>query len=395
MRSTYTVLCIEADKRGRFLSTLGTLCRILGLPTAVCVGFSLDKKAFAAKLPDHSGDDAENDEKKAKINAAWNNSAETYVTNILDGDGITKDSSDSSESGPAAVTPAMSVGHKAAARVAVDRANEVQRKESGAPVVLDVASAGGEPAITIAKAVPGATIYATDFAPAMMDLIRRRAAEAGVSNVKEAVADGEALTEFGDGSVDAVTCTFGLFFMPNWQRAVQEFSRVLKTDGVVAMTIFEKHDDSTIRCLNRVLGTLIPGHVAVIDLEALGDDEASGLVEEMKGAGLCNVTVTKFSVPVFLSPEARPGDIWEYWVGASTLGQAMESLEAQGRTNVRQEAREIFEGQMEKDWAAGRTPLGLQKSIDGSMHSVSSAAPESPHAYGMKALLITGRKHVG
>lgn len=46
-------------------------------------------------------------------------------------------------------------------------------------------------------------------------------AEAGVSNVTAAVADGEALTGFGDGSVDAVTCTFGLMFMPNWQRAIQ------------------------------------------------------------------------------------------------------------------------------------------------------------------------------
>lgn len=77
------------------------------------------------------------------------------------------------------------------------------------------------------------------------------------------------------------------------------------------------------------------------------------------------------------------------------LQQMMKALEAQGRTNVRQEAREIFEGQMEKDWAAGRTPLGLQKRVDGSMHSISSAAPECPHAYGMKALLITGRKYVG
>lgn len=67
MRSLYG---IEADKRGRFLSTLGTLCRILGLPTAVCVGFSLDKRAFAAKLPDHSGDDAENDENKVSWGGA-------------------------------------------------------------------------------------------------------------------------------------------------------------------------------------------------------------------------------------------------------------------------------------------------------------------------------------
>lgn len=50
---------------------------------------------------------------------------------------------------------------------------------------------------------------------------RRRADEAGVSNVTAAVADGESLAGFGDGSVDAVTCTWGLMFMPDWKRAVQ------------------------------------------------------------------------------------------------------------------------------------------------------------------------------
>lgn len=46
-------------------------------------------------------------------------------------------------------------------------------------------------------------------------------AKAGVSNVTAGVADGEVLTGFGDESVDAVTCTWGLIFMPQWQQALQ------------------------------------------------------------------------------------------------------------------------------------------------------------------------------
>jgi Methyltransferase domain len=34
------------------------------------------------------------------------------------------------------------------------------------------------------------------------------------------------LQQFADSSVDAVTCTFGLMFMPNWQKAVKEVSSV-------------------------------------------------------------------------------------------------------------------------------------------------------------------------
>lgn len=35
------------------------------------------------------------------------------------------------------------------------------------------------------------------------------------------VADGESLSAFADQSLDAVTCTWGLMFMPRWQKAVQ------------------------------------------------------------------------------------------------------------------------------------------------------------------------------
>lgn len=50
-------------------------------------------------------------------------------------------------------------------------------------------------------------------------------AEADVLNVKADVADGESLTGFGDASVDAVTCTWGLMFMPDWKRAIQVYVR--------------------------------------------------------------------------------------------------------------------------------------------------------------------------
>ncbi|CAM9835862.1 unnamed protein product, partial [Hapterophycus canaliculatus] len=130
--------------------------------------------------------------------------------------------------------------------------------------------------------LPDATIHATDFAPAMMDLIKQRAAEAGVSNVSASVADGEALTGFGDESVDAVTCTFGMIFMPNWQQAVKEFSRVLRSNGVVAVTLWEKHEDCIFDRLHRVLDTLVPGYEGVIDPMSLGDDKGSPVADEMK-----------------------------------------------------------------------------------------------------------------
>ncbi|CAN0116244.1 unnamed protein product, partial [Discosporangium mesarthrocarpum] len=102
------------------------------------------------------------------------------------------------------------------------RTNEmVKVKPTEQPIVLDVGSAGGEPAFTIAKSMPAAKVYATDVAPAMVSQISNRARLIGVKNIVSAVADGENLMGFKDSSVDAVTCTHGLMFMPQWERAIQ------------------------------------------------------------------------------------------------------------------------------------------------------------------------------
>eukprot|EP00903_Cladosiphon_okamuranus_P010301 g9749.t1 len=379
-----------------------------------CAATAATPRRVLSTQPAGDRGDAANDEMKRKVLSAWENAAESYGDHVLDGGGGKSDSS-GSPAASGAVTVGISVVHKLAARIVASLSNKrceaagvagqvvcksrathgdpaegvtacqlhktddmVQLQGSEAPVVLDVASAAGEPAITIAKAIPGAVVHATDFAPAMIGKIRRRVAEAGVSNVTAAVADGEALTGFGDGSVDAVTCTFGLMFMPNWQRAIQEFSRVLGNDGVVAVTFFERHEGSLFERFRDVLDAIVPGFEGLVDPEALGENEGSGVAEEMKAAGLCNVSVSKLTVPVVLSPEARPRDIFGHWMVLPPLGQAMSSLEAKGRTNVRQEAAEVFEDLMDKDWAEGHAPLGLQK-------GGGPAAPEAPRVFYLRA----------
>lgn len=50
---------------------------------------------------------------------------------------------------------------------------------------------------------------------------RKRAEESGLSNVKAGVEDGMLLSGFGDGTVDAVTCTWGMESMPDHVKALQ------------------------------------------------------------------------------------------------------------------------------------------------------------------------------
>ena len=58
-----------------------------------------------------------------------------------------------------------------------------------------------------------------------LDDTRKRAKEAGVSNLKASVEDGELLSGFDDNSVDALTCTWGLESMMNHTQAIHVSAR--------------------------------------------------------------------------------------------------------------------------------------------------------------------------
>ena len=97
--------------------------------------------------------------------------------------------------------------------------------------VLDVATGIGEPAVTAAKAVgPGGQVMATDHSDAMLQIARERAAEAGLSNVEFLHVDGEGL-DFEEATFDAVTCRWGLMFMPDIGAACANIRRALKPGG--------------------------------------------------------------------------------------------------------------------------------------------------------------------
>lgn len=63
------------------------------------------------------------------------------------------------------------------ARVAIDAI----RARGGAPIVVDVGCGAGNLACAIARAVPHATVYGLDIAPAAVDLTRRNAERLGLS----------------------------------------------------------------------------------------------------------------------------------------------------------------------------------------------------------------------
>jgi ubiquinone/menaquinone biosynthesis C-methylase UbiE len=97
---------------------------------------------------------------------------------------------------------------------------------------LDVATGTGEVALRAARA--DAAVTALDFAPALLEQARAKAAAEELS-IDWIEGDAQALP-FADGSFDAVASNFGVIFAPDSQRAASELGRVCAAEGRLAVT---------------------------------------------------------------------------------------------------------------------------------------------------------------
>ncbi len=81
-------------------------------------------------------------------------------------------------------------------------------------------------------------IVATDVSDAMLAVARGRRGE--LDGVRFAPADAADLP-FDDASFDAVVCQFGIMFMPDKARAMQEARRVLRPAGKLVLSVWDDH----------------------------------------------------------------------------------------------------------------------------------------------------------
>jgi SAM-dependent methyltransferase len=124
--------------------------------------------------------------------------------------------------------------------------NDERLRESSAPVtqriielagvkpgsmILDIASGTGEPALPVAR-VAGAAgwVLATDLSEEMLGVAREKAEAEGLTNVEFRRVDGETL-DVDASTFDAVTCRWGLMFMPEPLKCLRQAHRALKPGG--------------------------------------------------------------------------------------------------------------------------------------------------------------------
>eukprot|EP00930_Biecheleria_cincta_P044928 TRINITY_DN30957_c0_g1_i2.p1 TRINITY_DN30957_c0_g1~~TRINITY_DN30957_c0_g1_i2.p1 ORF type:complete len:273 (+),score=44.60 TRINITY_DN30957_c0_g1_i2:48-866(+) len=106
--------------------------------------------------------------------------------------------------------------------------------------ILDVASGPGEPAATIATALPSARVIATDVSEDMVAAATET--HKNLSNLTAQVADAQDLSAFDDSSVDVVTCCYGYMFPVDKPKALKETYRVLKPGGLLVATTWDRTD---------------------------------------------------------------------------------------------------------------------------------------------------------
>lgn len=89
---------------------------------------------------------------------------------------------------------------------------------------LDLATGSGDLALALQRRLPEAAIIAADFSPEMLGVAQRK-------GVRETVLADALSLPFEAESFDCVTVAFGLRNMADWNLALREMSRVLRSSG--------------------------------------------------------------------------------------------------------------------------------------------------------------------
>ena len=110
--------------------------------------------------------------------------------------------------------------------------------------ILELAAGPGETGFLAAELVkPGGKVICSDFAEAMLDAARARAAQLGLDNVEFRRLDAESLS-IDTASIDGVLCRWGYMLMADPGAALRETRRILRPLGRVALAVWGPPQDN-------------------------------------------------------------------------------------------------------------------------------------------------------
>lgn len=139
--------------------------------------------------------------------------------------------------------------------------------------VLDLATGSGDLALALQRRLAEARITAADFSPEMLEVARRK----GVA--RTVLADALQLP-FESGSFDCVTVAFGLRNMADWDRALGEMARVLRSGGHLLVLDFSIPTGALRPAYRFYLHRCLPLLASIVTGQKAAYDYLSGSIEK-------------------------------------------------------------------------------------------------------------------
>jgi SAM-dependent methyltransferase len=164
--------------------------------------------------------------------------------------------------------------------------------------VLELAAGPGDTGFMAAELVrPGGTLICSDGAEPMLEVARRRAADAGLDNVEFRQLELEWI-DLDTASVDAALVRWGIMLVVDPEAAAREIRRVLRARGHAALAVWDARERNPWATIPT--NALIElGHAEPPDPDAPGPFALGGegaLAELLESAGFMDVDVSRVEV---------------------------------------------------------------------------------------------------
>ncbi|MFI5105695.1 MAG: class I SAM-dependent methyltransferase [Terriglobales bacterium] len=212
---------------------------------------------------------------------------------------------------------------------------------------LDVACGTGNSAIPAARA--GAKVTGVDIATNLLEQAKKRAAAEHL-DVRFEEGDAEELP-FPDRSFDMVVSMFGAMFAPRPERVAEEFLRVCRPGGVIAMANWTSQ--GFVAKSNQVTARMVPPPPGV-PLPVLWGDEST--VQQRLGPGCAQLTCTRRKmVMAYPFPPKEMLAFFRRYLGPTQM--AFSRLDAAGQATLAT--------QLEALWAEHNTATDGTTAVEG------------------------------
>jgi SAM-dependent methyltransferase len=208
--------------------------------------------------------------------------------------------------------------------------------------VLDVGCGNGLTTCDAARAATTGWVLGVDISTQMLDEARRRAAEAGLSNIEFVNADAQ-IHPFDAASYDIAMSRFGVMFFCDPDAAFSNIGRALRADGRLAMVVWQTPAKNaffggvtSILLAGRPAPTPQPGAPGPFSLA--DPDRVRALLTT---AGFVDVELAELHVP--MRPGSSGDEAYEFVSGATFAQPLLDGLEPEARDRTLDELRRFID----------------------------------------------------